>query len=257
MRQSSAGRSKPWFLLNGGRYDGPEAPFFDPAEHPWVRLLEDNWEPIRDELLALLARRAERLEPYFIHALVFPPDSWKTLGLFFWKWRIHRNCRDCPRTAAILQSIPNMIGGSLSVLEPHANINPHQGDTNAIIRVHLGLVVPAPLPACGLQVGREVRGWEEGKALLFLDAMAHSSWNQTERRRLVLIVDVMRPEFADQTFSVCTHVLAWMALQLVYERLPWLNALPGRVKFAIHAALRGVVRYWLPLQRRLGKPCPR
>jgi hypothetical protein len=32
--------------------------------------------------------------------------------------------------------------------------------------VHLGLVVPAPLPACGLKVGREGRGWEEGKALL-------------------------------------------------------------------------------------------
>jgi hypothetical protein len=82
--------------------------------------------------------------------------------------------------------------------------------------------------------------------------MAHSSWNQTERRRLVLIVDVIRTEFAEQADSVCTHVLAWTALQLVYQRLSWLNALPGSIKFAIHAALRRVVRWWLPMQRRLG-----
>lgn len=245
-------RATPWYMIHGGRYEGVEPPFFDPENHPWVRTLEENWTTIRDEILSLLARRDERLEPYFNKAMVFPPRSWKTLGFYFWKYRIHKNCRECPETTRILESIPNMTAGSLSVLEPHANINPHQGDTNAIIRVHLGLVIPDSLPDCGFQVGREIRAWEEGKAMLFLDAMTHSAWNQSDRRRLVLIVDVMRPEFASQTDDICTHVLASTVLQMLYQRFGWLNALPGRFKYIVHLLARLLLRCWLPLQRRLG-----
>ncbi|MDB5040204.1 MAG: hypothetical protein JWN27_930 [Candidatus Eremiobacteraeota bacterium] len=240
---------KPWYMIEGGRYDGPESPFLDPRDHPWVQILEDNWETIRDEIVALLARRENRLEPYFNRMMFFPPLSWKTMGFYFWTWRIHKNCRDCPKTVAILESIPNMTAGSLSVLEPHSNINPHQGDTNAIVRTHVGLSIPAPLPTCGLQVGRAVRGWEEGRAIMFIDAMTHSSWNQSDRRRLVLIVDVMRPEFANRTTAVCTHVLASTFLQAVYQRFTWLNRLPGSLKYAIHAAARAFLTVYLPLQR--------
>ena len=238
----------PWYMIDGGRYDGPES-FLDPRDHPWLRILEDNWETIRDEVGALLERHEERLEPYFNRLMFFPPRSWKTMGFYFWTWRIHKNCRACPKTVAILESIPNMTAGSVSVLEPHSNINPHQGDTNAIIRTHVGLVIPAPLPACGLQVGRDVRGWEEGRAIPFIDATTHSSWNQSDRRRVVLIVDVMRPEFAHRTFAVCTHVLASTFLQDVYQRFGWLNGLPGSVKYALHAAARAFLTVALPLQR--------
>jgi aspartyl/asparaginyl beta-hydroxylase (cupin superfamily) len=238
-----------WYMIEGGRYDGSEPPFLDPRDHPWLRTLEDNWETIRDEIQVLLARHESRLEPYFNRAMFFPPRSWKTMGFYFWTWRIHKNCRECPKTTAILESIPNMTAGSLSVLEPHSNINPHQGDTNAIVRTHLGLDIPAPLPACGLQVGREIRGWEEGKALPFIDAMTHSSWNQSDRRRLVLIVDVMRPEFAARTGAICRHVLASTFLQVVYQRFAVLNRMPGSLKFAIHAVARAFLRPWMPLQR--------
>ena len=244
------GRRRPIYPIFHDHYSGDEPWFYDPADFPWVKLLEDNWLTIREEIQSLLARNERRLKPYFDKKLVFPPTKWKTLGFYFWSYRIHENCRDCPQTARIVESIPNMTAASLSVLEPGSNINPHQGDTNAIVRTHLGLTIPAPLPECGLQVGREIRGWKEGEALLFCDAHSHTAWNNSAQRRLVLIVDVMRPEFADQTNSICSHVLGKFAVEAIYQHSRLLNRLPGRVRHAMHFVSRNIIRLLLPLQRR-------
>ena len=251
----SRGRA-PWYAFYGQRFAGNDPPFFDPAEYSWVKTLEDNCTVIRDEILAFLGRE-DRLKDYFKTTLMFPPHSWKTMGFYYWKYKIHRNCRDCPHTAAILESLPNMTAGSISVLEPNSNINPHHGDTDAIFRVHLGLVIPDALPACGLQVGRETHGWKEGKALIFCDAHIHSSWNRSNQRRLVLIVDIVRPEFVERTNEVCSHVLASTFVQMVYERFTWLNRLSARPRLALYFVARVVSRALLPLQRRAGFPPPR
>lgn len=243
--------AKLWYEIYGERFTGGEPAFYDSADFPWIKHLEENWHVIRGELEALLAREQQRLKPYFIK-LSFPPKAWKTLGLYFWKYRNHRNCRDCPQTVRILESLPNMIGGSLSVLEPGSNINPHHGDTNAIIRIHLALSTPAPLPACGLQVGKEIRSWEDGKALMFCDAHPHTAWNRSDRRRLVLIVDVVRPQFAAQTDAVCCHVLASYGVQVLWQHSELLRRAPRRFKLAVHFLIRNALRIYLPLQRQLG-----
>jgi aspartyl/asparaginyl beta-hydroxylase (cupin superfamily) len=244
--------AEPWFMIEGGRYAGPEPPFLDPSDYPWVKTLEDNWRVFRDELLGLLARHEERLVPYFNKRMMFPPLAWKTMGLSHWNLRFRRNCRECPQTMRILRTIPNLTAASLSVLEPRSNINPHHGDTDAIIRVHVGLVVPASLPACGFQVGKEIRGWEEGKALLFTDAITHAAWNQSDRRRMVMIIDVMRDEYAPRTNDICARVLGAIGLHALYQRFPALSRLPGGVKLALYGISRRVFRVLLPLQRRIG-----
>ena len=240
-----------WFEIHGERFTGSEPAFYDPADFPWIKNLEDNWLVIRAELEALLAERQDRLKPYFIN-LSFPPKTWKTMGLYFWKYRNHRNCRDCPQTVKILESLPNMTGGSLSILEPGSNINPHHGDTNAIIRIHLALSTPAPLPVCGFQVGKEIRSWEDGKALMFCDAHPHTAWNRSDRRRLILIVDVMRPEFAAQTDAVCRSVLASYVVQVLWQHSALLRHAPRGFKLAVHFVIGSALRVFLPLQRRFG-----
>jgi aspartyl/asparaginyl beta-hydroxylase (cupin superfamily) len=242
---------KPWYMIDGGRYPGEDPYFYDPAQYPWVRTLEENWDVIRRELDSLLEESGDRLKPYFNRSMAWPPRQWKTLGFYFWGLKLHRNCKGCPNITRILDSIPGLTAGSLSVLEAGANINPHQGDTNAIIRAHLGLRVPSALPDCGFQVGKEIRPWEEGKMLLFCDAHTHTAWNHSGERRMVLIVDVMLPEFAGQEGAICSHVLASSLLQRVYQRFAWLNRLPGRVHSGLHSVLRGAIRVLLPVQRRL------
>lgn len=242
-----------WFSAFGGRYNGPEPGWYEREAFPWVKELEDNWQVMRDELLALANRDQERLRVYFNHAMVFPPKAWRTMGLLFWTWRVHDNIRACPRTAEILSRLPDLTSASLSALGPESNINPHQGDTNAVIRVHLPLIVPDGLPDCGFQVGDEARAWEEGRPLLFLDARTHFAWNRSKGTRYVMILDVFRPEFADRKAYVCANVLASIAMQGIYQRFPALNRASGRLRIMLHGMMRGAIRVILPVQRRLGR----
>ena len=242
-------RQKPWFNEFGGRYSGNCPTFYDAKTLPWVKVLEDNWEVIRSELFALMHSKPEQLQPYFINkSMSFPPRSWQTMGLYFWKFIMHGNCRSCPQTVQILQSIPNVVSCSLSLLEPNSNINPHQGDTDAVIRCHLGLSIPDTLPNCGFQVDMEAHSWEEGK-VPFCDARTHSAWNHTDRRRFVMIMDVIRPEFAGQQKNICAHVLASSAMQMLYQRFPRWGVRSGYLKSVIYHLSRWAILVMLPIQR--------
>jgi hypothetical protein len=111
------------------------------------------------------------------------------------------------------------LAASFNLLEPGTTIKPHRGDTNAIIRCHLGLEIPGPAPDCAFRVGTETRGWKEGELFMFCDAHPHTAWNNTSKRRLVFIVDILRPEFVDQKVSICSRVLSAVYLEVLYQRL--------------------------------------
>lgn len=239
----------PWYNEFGGRYTGDQPFFYKREDLPWVKIFEDNWQIMRDEMTALVNAKPERLRPYFINpAMSFPPRHWKTMGLYFWKYTMHGNCRECPKTVKILKSIPGLTSFSLSVLEAGSNINPHQGDTDAIYRCHIGISIPADLPDCGFQVGTEIRGWKEGEALPFCDAHTHTAWNNTKERRLVLIADVVRPEYLDRQNSICAHVLASSILQMLYERSVFLGRRSGYIKKALYMIFKFLIRCVLPFQ---------
>ena len=112
----------------------------------------------------------------------------------------------CPVTINILNNIPGLISASVSILEPGARINPHYGDTDAIIRCHLGLKIPAGLPSCGFRVGYEDRSWEQGKLLMFNDAAYHKAWNETDQTRIVLLFDIIRIQHEKQKKWICSKV---------------------------------------------------
>ncbi|TMG93444.1 MAG: aspartyl/asparaginyl beta-hydroxylase domain-containing protein, partial [Betaproteobacteria bacterium] len=48
---------------------------------------------------------------------------------------------------------------------------------------------------CVLRVGSETRQWQEGKTLVFCDAVEHEAWNSGETERVVLLLDFRNPEF--------------------------------------------------------------
>ena len=148
--------------------------------------------------------------------------------------------------------MPGLTSFSINVLEPGSNINPHQGDTDAVVRCHVGLIVPGTLPNLGFQVGSEIRGWEEGKALPFCDAITHTAWNHTKKRRVILVLDVIRPKYFHEQDGVCAHVLASSVLQMLYPRLPFLANRSGYAKKIVYHFFRLAIRLVLPLQRAVG-----
>ena len=217
------GVSKIWFAEDGGQFNGDEPNYFDTADFPWVAEIEANWKTIHAELLALLQEEAGALSPYANREMTSRPDQWKTFGMMFWMHTMDENCRKCPKTWALLRRIPDICGASFNLLEPHTTIKPHHGDTNAIIRCHLGLEIPALAPKCGFRVGNETRSWQEGKFLMFCDAHVHTAWNNTDHRRYIMVVDIMRPEYVHRRKSVSARVLASIQMAIYYQRHAWLK----------------------------------
>lgn len=236
--------ASPWFSRGGGEFAGGEPNYFEPADFAWTARIEAQWRTIRDELLALLEQQRISMMSYPNGELTADPAHWKTFALLFWSHRLEHNMRQCPRTWQLLKDIPHLSSASFSLLEPQAAIHPHRGDTNAIMRCHLGLVIPAPAPACAFQVEDEMRGWENGRFLLFCDAHVHAAWNHTAGQRYILILDVMRPAFATRQRAVSRRVLAAILSEMLAQRL----AGPGKghARRAVRALLYGVLHAsWL------------
>lgn len=235
---TAGGADQPlWYSVEGTPFAGSEPCFFEPADHPWVAEIEAQWEVIRDELVEFARHHDEKLEPYIEADMVSRPRKWRTLGLRFWGRESREHADLFPRTRRIVSGIPGLSAISFNLLEGNSTIKPHQGDTNAIMRCHLGLVVPAGAPKCGFRVGGEVRSWQEGKFFLFCDAHEHTAWNNTDHPRYVMVVDVFRPEFLARRKAICNRVLAAIGMSVLYQRVPALRRVAGG-KFGRRVLLR-------------------
>ena len=169
--------------------------FFDPADFPWARQVESHWPLIRQELDRLL--RCVDMLPGFeeIQAeqeSLSTDKRWKIFPLYAYGQRIETNERRCPETTRALAAIPGLRAAMFSVLQPHKELPPHTGPFAGVLRYHLGVKVP-PNRQCGIQVGADVRYWEEGKSMIFDDSHMHSAWNRSDEDRVVLFVDFTRP----------------------------------------------------------------
>jgi aspartate beta-hydroxylase len=180
--------------------------FFGRENFPWLEAVEAATDSIRDELVAVLSDDQAGIEPYIAFAEGLPLRQWKELNhsrrwsaYFLWNQsrREESHLARCPRTAAVLASIPQVdIPGRgptafFSLLEPHTKIPAHTGVTNTRVTVHLPLIVP---PGCGFRVGGETREWKAGTAWVFDDTIEHEAWNDSDAPRAILIFDVWNPE---------------------------------------------------------------
>jgi aspartyl/asparaginyl beta-hydroxylase (cupin superfamily) len=176
-----------------------EHPFFDPSYFAWVPRIESSWTAIRDELLPLLGER-QRI-PAFLEVSQISADyvkmseesKWKSYWLYAYGRKIPENCKRCPETTRLLETIPGMKTAFFSILAPGAHLPEHRGPYAGVLRYHLGLIVPRRKEACRIRVGSEVAHWEEGRSVVFDDTYPHEVWNDTDEERVVLFVDITRP----------------------------------------------------------------
>ena len=171
-------------------------PFFDPSQFSFVQTLEDNWRPIRAELEKLLEAR-EHIPSF--HQVspdqkrISKDDNWKTFILYGFGRKAERNCRQCPETTRVLETIPRLQTAMFSIVAPGYHIPAHRGVTKGVIRIHLGLMIPKQRDQCFIRVGNQTRHWEEGKCIVLDDTFDHEVWNKTNEQRVVLFIDVERP----------------------------------------------------------------
>lgn len=169
---------------------------FPAGAFPWTRRLEDNWELIRTELDAILAHEAALPALQDIQQeqqYITRDQKWKTFFLIGYGRWAELNCAKCPQTAALLRQIPGLLTAFFSILGPRKHIPRHRGVYKGMIRSHLGLIVPGERCACRMQVGPELVCWEPGKMVVFDNTYEHEVWNDTDERRVVLLIDIVRP----------------------------------------------------------------
>lgn len=171
--------------------------FFEPSQFPWIPRIEAGWTAIRDELRVLLQDR-ERIPSFEEIAPRNAPGGlrdaqWKSYWLVAFGRKTADNCRRCPETTRLLNTIPGIKTAFFSILAPGKHIPEHTGPYAGVLRYHLGLIVPRDKEACRIRVGSDVAHWEEGRSIVFDDSFPHEVWNDTDEERVVLFVDFLRP----------------------------------------------------------------
>lgn len=173
-----------------------DPPVFDNALFPFLRTLEHNWTVIHHEVKLVLEHRAH-IPPF--HAIspdqyrISQGDRWRTFFLYGFGFRSERNCRQCPRTSALLEQMPSLRTAWFSILEPGSHIPPHRGPTKGVVVFHLGLIVPNDETKCFIRVGDRICHWQPGRCFAFDDTYDHEVRNDTDQERVVLIFHLDRP----------------------------------------------------------------
>jgi aspartyl/asparaginyl beta-hydroxylase (cupin superfamily) len=173
-----------------------DTPFFEVETFPWAQNLEANWEKIRTELDAVLEDQADLPNFQDIsvdQATMTTDDRWKTYFLYGYGFKSEANCERCPESAKLCQQIPGMKTAMFSILAPGKHLPAHKGPYKGVMRYHLGLLIPEPATECAIRVEHETRHWAEGKSMIFDDTYEHEAWNHTDKTRVVLFVDFVRP----------------------------------------------------------------
>jgi beta-hydroxylase len=174
----------------------PNQPVLEAALFAWTERLRGDWRTVQQECDALLKERDSipplgEISPY--HRKVAPDDRWRSY--FF---EAHGYCSDanrarCPRTAALLDTIPDLVTAFFSVMDPGTHVPRHKGFTKALLNVHLGLRIPAGVESCRIQIDGQDHGWREGELLIIDDTYPHEVWNQSQQSRALLFIQVLRP----------------------------------------------------------------
>jgi aspartyl/asparaginyl beta-hydroxylase (cupin superfamily) len=240
-----------FFYSESEIYDSPEPAFYDAEAIPAVREVLAHYEMIRAEVADYIDS-ALAIKPVNPHP---PPMSrprvWQNVYFKNYMLNYRAGRRHFPRTHELLAARRDITLAGIVSLEPGGKLRSHCGETNALIRCHLGLKIPGKLPDLGLKVKGQSVCWEEGKVIAFNDAYQHEVWNNTGGTRYLLGFDVVRPEFLSRRNEICAKSLGIQAMQLTFKKLRIEQRAPRWLQRAVAGPFTWAFRGWIELTSRL------
>lgn len=172
----------------------PAKPYADVKRFPELAALTAQWPMIREEALKLFdegyIRAAAKHNDIGFNS--FFRTGWKR---FYLKWYgdfLPSAAALCPKTAALLASIPSVNAAMFTVLPPGSRLGAHRDPFAGSLRYHLGLVTPNS-PDCNIVVDGEKYYWKDGEAVMFDETYIHHAENRTDQTRVILFCDIERP----------------------------------------------------------------
>ncbi len=172
----------------------PTTPYIPNASLPELKLLEDNWESIRDEALHLATLR-EIKAPELHNDIGFNSFfkyGWKRFYLKWYDAKHPSAATLCPKTVALLNQIPSVKAAMFAELPPGGQLNPHRDPFAGSLRYHLGLATPND-DLCYIDVDGIRHSWRDGQGVIFDETYVHDAYNKTQQNRIILFCDVERP----------------------------------------------------------------
>lgn len=181
------------FLMRFTKYGNVN--FYPKEEFPWTKRLEENWRVIRSELDSLLTHVADvpNIQDVSDQKYLTQDDKWKSYIFNVGGKMYERSCLECPETAKLLATIPDLYFAQFSILMGNKHLKAHHGLYKGVLNCHLALLVPPNPKDCRLRVEDEYANWEEGEIFIFDDRKEHEAWNDSDSIRVVLIIHVIRP----------------------------------------------------------------
>lgn len=231
-------------------YHGKLDYFYSPKLFPELNILKENWKEIRDEILNYEKNNGQLEGFSAVSAPEVQGGTWTMIYLMSFMRKYHKNQSMFPFTMSLIDKIPNCVLASISVLPPNTEIKPHYGDTNGIVRAHLGLIVPAPYPTIAIKVGDEEQGWVEGDFMCFINVHKHQVWNRSNARRYVLMIDFVPKPLKNRQMEICTKGLGSQSFIYVYRNIPFIKYLPEFIYDFMSWSATKIWRLYLPIQRK-------
>jgi beta-hydroxylase len=127
-------------------------------------------------------------------------DGWKIFPFFAFGIWVKENCEKCPTIFNFIKKIKGLKLATLSKLKAGTKLEKHKGwasHSNYVIRCHYGLIVPEESYVYvedNLDKTKyEIKYHKKFEWLIFDDSKTHYAENKSKSDRIILILDVDRP----------------------------------------------------------------
>lgn len=182
--------------------------YVDVAKFPELKILQDNWQIIRDEAISLHneahIKVSKDLDDLGFNS--FFRTGWKRFYLKWYGANLKSAEQLCPKTLQLLNQLPSVKGAMFTMLPPGSRLGKHRDPYAGSLRYHLGLVTPNS-DDCYISVDGQSYSWRDGEAVMFDETYIHHAENKTDQNRIILFLDVKRPvnnfivDFINEVFS--------------------------------------------------------
>lgn len=159
---------------------------------PALQLLQDNWQVIREEALALYGQGHIAVKNDLPGSNFYRDNRWKSFYLKIYDNDLPSVRALAPKTRALVDQIPGMNLALFAVLMPGKKLTRHHDPFAFTLRYSLGLSTPND-PGCGLMVNGEDYVWRDGEGIIFDETYLHAAYNDTDTPRIILMTDIDRP----------------------------------------------------------------
>ncbi len=187
----------------------PRTPLLDLKYVPELKILQDNWQVIRDEAVKLYGiggiGKSDQLDDLGFNS--FFKTGWRRF-YFHWYGDFLPSAKEqCPNTVELLKQCPSVHAAMFTLLAPGSCLPKHRDPFAGSLRYHLGLITPNS-DQCRIFVDGQQYYWRDGEAVLFDETYIHVAENLTDQTRIILFCDVERPlwSWVARKFS---HMIAY------------------------------------------------